>query len=123
MRTPTPTGEQVPGSDSAAEIDETLAGLRFLGEPRIRPLLLAFYDAYDQQDIDRDAFVRVLKATEAYVLRRAVCDCPDDDLALFCSGIIARLDGWTPRTLSVPRRPPFLLGHHRAPRRRAHRGR
>lgn len=87
------TGEPVPGRDSSAEVDGALAALRAPGDLRVRPLLLAFYDAYDQQDIDRDTFVRVLRATESYILRRAVCDCPDDDLALFLSGIIARLDG------------------------------
>ncbi|MEE1273912.1 MAG: DUF262 domain-containing protein [Olegusella sp.] len=87
------TGEPVPGRDSAAEVDEALAGLRALGEPRVYPMLLSFYDAYDQQDIDRDTFVRVLRVTESYVLRRLVCDCPGDDFALYLSGIIGRLDG------------------------------
>ena len=87
------TGQPVPGRDPAAEVDEALAGLRALGEPRVYPMLLSFYDAYDQQDIDRDTFVRVLRVTESYVLRRLVCDCPGDDFALYLSGIIGRLDG------------------------------
>lgn len=86
-------GKVMSGVESFPELDDALGALRALGEKRVNPLILFLYDAYDQQDIDRGTFIKLLRIFEAYILRRTVCNCPSEGLATYISSLIRRLGG------------------------------
>lgn len=73
------------------ELAEALARIRSLDVATANPLLLALFDSFDHQILSRAEFRAMVNMCEAYLLRRAVCDLPDEPLADFFSQLVARL--------------------------------
>lgn len=73
------------------ELADALTRIRSLGVVTANPLLLALFDSYDHQVLSRSEFRAMVDMCEAYLLRRAVCDLPDEPLADFFSQLVARL--------------------------------
>lgn len=82
----------VNGDVDDAELGEAFVRINQLGEPSVRPLLVALYDGYEHQEFSRAQFLELVGALESYLLRRAVCDCAGSTLAPFFSSLIARID-------------------------------
>lgn len=63
-----------------------------LGARVANPLLISLYDGYEHHEFAREEFLELMSCLQAYLVRRAVCDCPGSALAPFLSSLIARLD-------------------------------
>lgn len=57
----------------------------------VNPLIMAFFEDYGNGAFAHEDFVSMLRATESYLFRRAVCDVPTNSLNKFFPSIIARL--------------------------------
>ncbi len=82
----------VSGDVDDAELAAAFVRIDRLGEPSVRPLLVALYDGYEHQEFSRAQFLALVASLESYLLRRAVCDCAGSTLAPFFSSLIARID-------------------------------
>lgn len=57
----------------------------------VNPLIMAFFDDYGNEAFTHEDFASMLRTTESYLFRRAVCDVPTNSLNKFFPSIIARL--------------------------------
>ena len=80
------------GTETDPDLKLRLDRLARLGFSVAHPLLLSFFNDYDQQAFSREDFISMLDTLESYLLRRAVCDCGTNSLDKFFSSIIARLN-------------------------------
>lgn len=80
------------GKETDSAVREKLANLRKLDVSLINPLLLSFYDDYNQGAFDRNDFLRLLDLTESYIFRRSVCDVASNSLNKFLPSVIAKLN-------------------------------
>lgn len=69
-----------------------LSNLRKLNVTVVNPLLLSFYDDFNQGAFGEEDFLRMLKLTESYVLRRSICDVGTNSLNKFLPSVIAKLN-------------------------------
>ena len=74
------------------ELARVFARIAQLGVPSVSPLLVTLYDAFDHNQVSHDDFVRLARMLEAYLVRRAVCDCSRSVLAPFFTSLVARVD-------------------------------
>lgn len=79
------------GTEPNNDIRYALAKLRKLEVTVINPLLLSFYDDYDQGAFDSNEFLHLLELTESYIFRRSVCAVPTNSLNKFLPSVIAKL--------------------------------
>lgn len=97
----------------AQTADEELANafgcLARLGVAAVNPLLVTLYDAYDHQQLSHDDFVSLVRMLEAYLVRRAVCDCSRSVLAPFFTSLVARADAVRSEGASVAEALPAML--------------
>ncbi len=56
------------------KINNAFKDLNELGYDVSRPFIIAVYDDYENEIIDQETFVKVLKLIESYMFRRTVCD-------------------------------------------------
>ena len=80
------------GDVEDAELAQAFTRIDQLGEPSVRPLLVALYDGFEHQEFSRAQFLDLVTTLESYLFRRAVCDCAGSALAPFFSSLIARID-------------------------------
>ncbi|MBR3327955.1 MAG: DUF262 domain-containing protein [Atopobiaceae bacterium] len=82
----------VNGDVSDPDLAQAFIRIDQLGEPSVRPLLVALYDGFEHQEFSRAQFLDLVTTLESYLFRRAVCDCAGSTLAPFFSSLIARID-------------------------------
>ena len=82
----------VNGDVSDPDLAQAFIRIDQLGEPSVRPLLVALYDGFEHQEFSRVQFLDLVTTLESYLFRRAVCDCAGSTLAPFFSSLIARID-------------------------------
>lgn len=80
------------GKETDSDIKDRLANLRKLDVSLINPLLLSFYDDFNQGAFDHGGFLRLLSLTESYIFRRSICDVASNSLSKFLPSIIAKLN-------------------------------
>ena len=68
-----------------------LARIRALDVSVVNPLLMFLFGDYASDSLSLDDFASVLRTTESYLFRRAVCDVATNSLNKFFSSVIARL--------------------------------
>ena len=68
-----------------------LARIRALDVSVVNPLLMFLFEGYVGESLSYDDFASVLRTTESYLFRRAVCDVATNGLNKFFSSVIARL--------------------------------
>lgn len=73
------------------ELSQALRRLGRLEVPGVVPLLMELLDGYDRKSFCRDDLLAMLRALEAYLVRRAVCDCEGSALAGFLPSLVARV--------------------------------
>lgn len=79
------------GACEDKELRVLLARIRALDVSVVNPLLMFFFEGYVNESLSHDDFVSVLRTTESYLFRRAVCDVATNSLNKFFSSVIARL--------------------------------
>ena len=67
------------------------ARIKLLDVSVVNPLLMSLFEAYHDKALSRDDFISILRTTESYLFRRAVCDVATNSLNKFFSSVIARL--------------------------------
>ena len=82
----------VNGDVSDPDLAQAFIRIDQLGEPSVRPLLVALYDGFEHQEFSRAQFLDLVTTLESYLFRRAVCDCAGSTLVPFFSSLIARID-------------------------------
>lgn len=80
------------GTETNPELARVLSELRKLDVAVVNPLLLSFYDDYNQGSFDKAGFLRLVQLVESYVFRRSVCDVASNSLNKFLPSVIARLN-------------------------------
>ena len=80
------------GTEKDPQLRAAFGRLALIGATPMNPLLLSLYEAYDQKACSRDEFLGMLELLESYLLRRAICDCPERMLAGFAASLVARID-------------------------------
>lgn len=73
------------------EVTQALRRIGWLEVDGVVPLVMELLDAYDRKSLARDGLLTVLSALEAYLFRRAVCDCEGSALAGFLPSLVARV--------------------------------
>lgn len=63
-----------------AEFNDIFADIRLLRMEVAYPFLMYIYNDYNKNKITRAEFVQILKLTESYVFRRAICEIPTNSL-------------------------------------------
>lgn len=80
------------GKEGDAELRKRFVRITRLNVSVVDPLLLSFYDDFEQGAFGHDDFLAMLDIIESYVFRRAVCDLPSHGLNRFFPSLVARLD-------------------------------
>ncbi len=62
------------------ELNEIFSDIRLLRMEVAYPFLMQVYGDYDNKRIERNEFIEILKMTESYVVRRAICAIPTNSL-------------------------------------------
>ena len=84
----------------------------------VNPLLVTLYDAYEHKQLTHDDFVALTNLLEAYLIRRAVCDCSRSVLSSFFTSLVARVDAVRSEGASVADAlPAMLCNEEEGPRR------
>lgn len=81
-------GTLSPDRDLKGRLDD----LRKLEVSAANPLMLSFFDDFDNGAFDRSVLCELLDTLESYLLRRAACGCMSTGLNKFFSSIIGRLN-------------------------------
>jgi len=63
-----------------AELNEIFADIRLLRMEVTYPFLMYIYNDYNNNKITREDFIKILRYTESYVFRRAICEIPTNSL-------------------------------------------
>lgn len=63
-----------------AEFNDIFADIRLLRMEVAYPFLMYIYNDYNKNKISREEFVHILRLTESYVFRRAICEIPTNSL-------------------------------------------
>lgn len=79
------------GACKDEEIKSILDRIVWLEASVVNPLFMAFFENYEDGTFTHEDFVSMLRTTESYLFRRAVCDVPTNSLNKFFPSIIARL--------------------------------
>ena len=79
------------GACEDKELRVLLARIRALDVSVVNPLLMFFFEDYVNESLSHADFASVLRTTESYLFRRAVCDVATNSLNKFFSSVIARL--------------------------------
>ena len=80
------------GKEGDSELRKRFVRITRLNVSVVDPLLLSFYDDFEQGAFGHDDFLAMLDIIESYVFRRAVCDLPSHGLNRFFPSLVARLD-------------------------------
>ena len=80
------------GACEDKELRVLLARIQKLDVSVVNPLLMSFFEDYVSDVLSHDDFASMLRTTESYLFRRAVCDVATNSLNKFFSSVIARLD-------------------------------
>ena len=80
------------GACEDKELRALLARIHALDVSVVNPLLMSFFEDYVSDVLSHDDFASMLRTTESYLFRRAVCDVATNSLNKFFSSVIARLD-------------------------------
>ncbi len=62
------------------ELNEIFADIRLLRMEVAYPFLMYVYNDYNNDKITREDFIKILRFTESYVFRRAICEIPTNSL-------------------------------------------
>lgn len=65
---------------SDSELNEIFSDIRLLRMEVAYPFLMQVYGDYENKKIERNEFIEILKMTESYVFRRAICEIPTNSL-------------------------------------------
>lgn len=68
------------GKESDAELSKAFHDLREMRVDVAYPLLLELYEDYDQGALSREELLEIVRQTESYVFRRAICAIPTNSL-------------------------------------------
>ena len=101
----------VRGESDDAELASAFGRIGRLGVTAVRPLLVTLYDAYEHKQLAHDDFVALVGMLEAYLVRRAVCDCSRSVLASFFTSLVARVDAVRSEEASVADALPAMLAN------------
>lgn len=80
------------GTEEDPQLKEHFDTIATLDMSVLNPLLLSFYQDYEAGAFEKEDFIRLLRLTESYVLRRAICDAPTNSLNKFFPSIIGNLN-------------------------------
>ncbi len=62
------------------ELNEIFSDIRLLRMEVAYPFLMYIYNDYENNKITREEFIQILRLTESYVFRRAICEIPTNSL-------------------------------------------
>lgn len=68
------------GKEGDVELKKAFHDLREMRVDVAYPFLLELYEDYDQGTLEREDFLKILRLTESYVFRRAICSIPTNSL-------------------------------------------
>ena len=80
------------GTEKDAALKEKFDSLARLDITVLNPLLMSFYQDYDDDAFGMADFLDMLELVESYVFRRAICDAPTNSLNKFLPSVIAKLN-------------------------------
>lgn len=79
------------GTDGDPKRRALLARIALLDITVVNPLLMVFYDAWEESLIDDDGLYDLFRTTESYLVRRAVCGWATSSLTKYFPSLIAKL--------------------------------
>ena len=79
------------GACEDKELRVLLASIHALDVSVVNPLIMSFFEGYASDALSHDDFASMLRTTESYLFRRAVCNVATNSLSTFFSSVIARL--------------------------------
>ena len=80
------------GTETEPRLKAAFDNLARLDMSVLNPLLMSFYQDYEDKAFGLDDFVSILGVLESYVFRRAVCDVASNSLNKFLPSVIAKLN-------------------------------
>ena len=80
------------GKEEDSDLRRVFARIASLDVKQIRPLLMLLYSVYEQDKIDRSAFLRISETIESFLFRRAVCGRLTTGLNNFFAGMYRSLE-------------------------------
>ncbi len=80
------------GKETDIKLNEIIVNIRTLKVEVAYPFLMRVYFDYTNKIIDKDEFIEVLKLTESYVFRRAVCGIPTNSLNKTFANLYKEID-------------------------------
>ena len=92
-----------------AELARAFGSIARLGVQAVNPLLVTLYDAYEHKQLTHADFVSLVGMLEAFLVRRAVCDCSRSVLSKLFTSLVARVDAVRSEEASVADALPAML--------------
>ncbi len=73
------------------DLTQALTRIGWLDVKATVPLLMELLDGYERKDFSREDLLEMLQVFEAYLFRRAACDCEGSTLEVFLPSLVARV--------------------------------
>ncbi|MBU0614155.1 DUF262 and DUF1524 domain-containing protein, partial [Patescibacteria group bacterium] len=98
-----------------AQINEIINNIRTLKVEVAYPFLMSVYNDYENEIINKDDFIEILKLVECYVFRRAICGIPTNSLNKTFANLYKEID---PENYTESLKANFILreSYHRLPK-------